>query len=182
MIKLHVCFLLVFVSKHLFARIIFLGIGIAAFSYFSIITALVVLFRRWEKSVSIIIFVIYVSLTIYIALNIDVSFANSGFVRLAGISLFEDVNIQGILLGHGLGSGDILLAKELYWFRGVEVASGFFFSTLYDYGVVGTFCFFIISARRLLDVALLLLLLSNFGTGSVYIPFTLMVINSLRDQ
>lgn len=122
---------------------------------------------------------------IFYLLTFDFSdfFSNSGLVRLVGITLFtnENINIFQLIFGHGLGAGDIMLQSGFYDL-GVEQANGFIFSTLYDLGFLGLSLFIYIMGKNYFDYFVLFILLLNFGIGHILIVTILFFTQTLYMQ
>ena len=97
-------------------------------------------------------------------------FLSSGLIRLVGISQLENMQGFTLLVGHGLGAGDLAL-EGLFNDFGIETAAnGFLFSLFYDVGFLGMLCLYLAYSRSLFDFLLLNFLLLNFGIGSFLLP------------
>jgi len=100
----------------------------------------------------------------------DLFFLSSGLIRLVGITQLENMHGFTLLVGHGLGAGDLAL-EGLFNDFGIETtANGFLFSLFYDVGFLGMLCLYLAYARSLFDFLLLNFLLLNFGIGSFLLP------------
>jgi hypothetical protein len=96
-------------------------------------------------------------------------FSSSGLVRLAGIWLLPQMTAKQMLIGAGIGAGDLKL-QTLYDLVGQSGAAGFFFSSVYDLGALGLFFIYLAYVRTRFDAAHLTFLLLNLGIGSFLIP------------
>ena len=96
-------------------------------------------------------------------------FQNSGLLRLAGLTILDNLTLKGILIGEGIGAGNAAL-EVLYSAQGASNAAGFFFSTVYDLGLLGMVFLYGAFARSKFDIVHLTFLLLNFGAGSFLIP------------
>jgi hypothetical protein len=97
-------------------------------------------------------------------------FLSSGLIRLVGIDHLENMHGFALLVGRGLGSGDLALERLFNDFGIDTIANGFLFSLFYDVGLLGMLCLYLAYTRSLFDFILLNFLLLNFGIGSFLIP------------
>jgi hypothetical protein len=152
------------------------AIAIATHSLVALIYFLVLYYRKkiiWLN----LLFLSGVVLAFYLArTDVDLFFTSSGLVRLVGIT--ELIKIRGfqLLIGQGLGSGDVEL-QSLFIDYGIEYASGFVFSLIYDVGILGMFFLYLAYSRNIFDFFHLNFLLLNLGIGSFLLPI-LMCINT----
>ncbi len=124
----------------------------------------------------------FILIAMYLVAEPSRFFVNSGFIRLIGLSLFVDLNVDfsSIFLGGGMGSGDEKLTP-LFNLYGVESGSGFAFSWLYDVGVIGAVFYFMALCRDKYECLLLSFLLCNFGAASIYVPFVFLCFRAYRE-
>lgn len=137
-----------------------------------------------QKSAKLIFVLIGLFSVVYLStLEFTDFFSNSGLVRLVGITLFtnENLDIIRLIFGHGLGSGDNILQSS-FNVQGVEQANGFIFSTLYDLGFLGLFLFIYIMGKNYFDYFVLFILLLNFGVGHILIVTILFFTQTLYRQ
>jgi hypothetical protein len=130
----------------------------------------VLILRRKVRSL-LVVFISAIVLVFFIAReDVSIFFLSSGIIRLVGLTLLE--NMQGfyLLVGYGLGSGDLAL-EALFNEFGIETfANGFLFTLFYDVGLLGMLCLYLAYTRSLFDFLLFNFLLLNFGIGSFLIP------------
>jgi len=158
---------LIFITNSIKNKIAMHSILLLTQSYLGYVFLGVIYFLS-KKSNYVFIYIAGISIFLYL-LTIDFRdfFSNSGFVRLVGVTLFTngDVNIVGLLLGNGVGAGDDILQPS-FSKLGIDQTNGFIFSALYDMGLIGLFLFVYILGSNKFEYLVTLFLLLNFGAGN----------------
>ena len=157
---------LIFVSKSHRLRVLLFLTLLASQSFIALLFLVVLKFHRHPKFL-IIFSSGLVSIFIYFtSLSPELFWSNSGAIRLIGVGyLFQNLDLVGLFLGHGLGAGDIALTP-IFESNGVDQANGFLFSTIYDVGLIGMMLLLYCLCRNKFESFVLAVLLLNFGLGS----------------
>lgn len=159
---------LIFAIRYTPIRIMLVPFVILTQSFYAIAYAGLLLFRRWPILLAIAGIGGLGAILVLITDNM-MFFSNSGLVRLAGISLLPQMSVRQILIGAGLGAGDLKL-QALYDLINQTGAAGFLFSSIYDLGFFGIFFVYLAYVRSRFDALHLTFLLLNLGMGSFIIP------------
>jgi hypothetical protein len=139
-------------------------------SLFAVVYFLILMLRR-KAHFLLLMFISSVMLVFIISReDSSIFFLSSGMIRLAGLSLLENMHRFSFLVGHGLGSGDLAL-EGLFGEFGIKTfANGFLFSLFYDVGLLGMLCLYLAYTRSLFEFVVFNFLLLNFGIGSFLLP------------
>jgi hypothetical protein len=158
---------LIFAIRYTPIRIMLVPLVVLTQSFYAIAYAGVLLFRRWP--ILAIGGIGGLGAILVLVTDNMMFFSNSGLVRLAGLSLLPQMSARQILIGAGLGAGDLKL-QDLYDLINQTGAAGFLFSSIYDLGFFGLFFIYLAYVRSRFDAVHLTVLLLNLGMGSFIIP------------
>ena len=159
---------LIFMLRRLDLRLLLLIPVALSQSIYALAYAGLLMFRRWPIIIAIIGLAGFAAIALTIKDELAF-FSSSGLVRLAGIWLLPQMSAKEILIGAGLGAGDLKL-QDLYDLVGQKGAAGFLFSSVYDLGALGLFFIYLSYVRNRFDAVHLTFLLLNLGMGSFLIP------------